>query len=507
MNLASLVDFNLREFGEYPATFFEGRWITNREGAERSFRLADALRSLGIAPGDRVVVLLANCPEVLQSYGGILRAGGVVVPVLFLLAAEELRLILSDSAAKAIITSPDFVLKCLDARAGLDPEPHVVVVGVAPEGTLAFEELIAAERPAGSLIERAEHDPALFMYTSGTTGRPKGVVLTHSNMLHQADAANEISDFDREDISLAALPMAHAGGLVGWVIGQKVGARGVLLPWFDPDLFCRSIDEHKVAGTSLVPTMGTLLLNYPGLESYDLTSLKQVAFGASPIPAELLRAFEERFGCQTRVVYGLTEAAPIVTAERLNEDRRDGSCGRAIPGVEIAIKGSDGERLLPIGEPGEICVRGPNVMAGYHNMTEETARTLRGGWLHTGDIGYLDEDGFLFVIDRVKDLIIRGGLNVYPRDVEEALFSHPAVADVAVVGVADAVYGEEVEAFVVKSYGTEVTEDELLTFARGRLAKYKSPKRITFVADLPKNQVGKVLKRELREMAAKRSND
>lgn len=504
MNLASLVDYNLREFGEYPATFFDGRWMTNREGAERTFRLANALRSLPIAAGDRVVVLLANCPEVLQSYGGILRAGGVIVPVLFLLAAEELRLILNDSAAKAIITSPDFVSKCLDARAGLDPEPRVIVVGDGPEETLSFEELLAPESPEAPVVEREANEPALFMYTSGTTGRPKGVVLTHSNMLHQAEAVNEISDFDREDISLAALPMAHAGGLVGWVIGQKIGARGVVLPWFDPDLFCRSIQEHKVAGTSLVPTMGTLLLNYPGLESYDLTSLEQVAFGASPVPAELLRAFEERFGCKTRVVYGLTEAAPIVTAERLSDERREGSCGRAIPGVEIAILDPDGERPLPPGESGEICVRGPNVMAGYHNMPEETARALRGGWLHTGDIGYLDEDGFLFVIDRVKDMIIRGGLNVYPRDVEEALFSHPAVADVAVVGVPDAVYGEEVEAFVVKSYGTEVTQDELLTFARGRLAKYKSPKRITFMGDLPKNQVGKVLKRALREIAAKR---
>jgi long-chain acyl-CoA synthetase len=505
VNLASLVEHNLREFGEYETTVFEGNWITNRGQAERSFRFANALKSLGVGPGDRVAVMLPNCPEVTQCYGAILRLGGVVVPVLFLLAAEELRLILSDSGAKAIVTSPEFVGKALDARANLDPEPPVVVVSGEVGGTLSYEALCDAESADAALVERDVNDAALFMYTSGTTGRPKGVMLSHGNMLHQADVADRIrEDYERTDMTLAALPMAHAAGLVGWVLGLKVGSRGVLMRWFDAELFCRFVQEYGVAGTALVPTMAAFLLNHPAIDAYDLSSLKQVAFGAAPSPIELVRAFEEKVGCRVRIVYGLTEAAPILTVERLADERREGSVGGAIPEVEIAILHPESDAPLPSGEVGEICARGPNVMLGYHNLRDESERTLRGGWLHTGDLGYLDADGYLYVVDRLKDLIIRGGLNIYPHDVEEVLYAHPAVAEAAVVGVPDLVYGEEVVAFVVKTIGKDLTADGLLAFCRDRLAKYKTPKRVIFMPDLPKNQVGKVLKRSLREAAAKR---
>jgi long-chain acyl-CoA synthetase len=274
--------------------------------------------------------------------------------------------------------------------------------------------------------------------------------------------------------------------------------------WFDPEAFCRNIQEYGVVATTLVPTMAALLLNHPAIESYDLSTLEQVAFGAAPAPVELIRQFEEKTGASVRMVYGLTEAAPIVTADRISSPRKDGSCGFAIPGVEIAIMDPD-DAPLKAGELGEICVRGPNVMAGYHRLPEETARTVRDGWLHTGDVGYLDEDGYLFIVDRLKDLIIRGGLNVYPHDVEEVLAKHPGVAEAAVVGIPDATYGEEVEAFVVRRIGTGSTEDELMDFCREHLAKYKSPRRVTFMPDLPRNQVGKVLKRVLREQAVARS--
>lgn len=504
MNLASLVDRNLAEYGDYVATIFEDREITNREQAERSFRVANALRSLGIGPGDRVVVMLPNAPEVPQSYSAILRVGGIVVPVLFLLATEELRLILSDSQARAIITSPEFAPKAFDARAGLDPEPIVIVSGGAPEGSISFEELADAHEPAATVAEQAADDPCLFMYTSGTTGRPKGVVLTHANMMFQAEVGLEITDFDREDMSLGVLPMAHAAGLVGWVLALRLGSRAVLMRWFDPELLLRNIEAHKVAGTALVPTMAAFLLNHPAIDRYDLSSLKQVAFGAAPCPVELVKAFEAKTGARVRVVYGLTEAAPIVTIERMEEERRWGSVGRAIPGVEVGILDPETGAPLPPGGIGEICCRGPGVMAGYHNLPDDTARALRGGWLHTGDLGHMDADGYVFVVDRVKDMIIRGGFNVYPRDIEEVLFGHPAVADAAVVGVPDPMYGEEVEAFVVPKPGAEATDEELLAFCRERLAKYKAPKRVTFMADLPKNQVGKVLKRQLREIASKR---
>lgn len=504
MNLASLTDYNLETYGEYEATIYDGRTYTNRELFESGRRLASALTDLGVKRGERVAVMLPNCPEVGISYGGILRMGGVVVPVLFLLATEELQHILADSEAKAIITSPEFVAKAIEAANGCDPAPKVIVVGGAAEGTLSFEELLEAASADAPLVDREPSDPALFMYTSGTTGKPKGVVLTHANMLHQAEAIHEISELDRTAMALAVMPLAHAGGLVGWVAGTKNGARSVLMRWFDPEAFCRNIQEYGVVATGLVPTMAALLLNHPAIDQYDLSSLQQVAFGASPAPVELIHAFERKTGAQVRMVYGLTEAAPIVTADRISSKRKEGSSGFAIPGVEITIRDPE-DNVLAAGELGEICVRGPNVMAGYHNLPDETARTVRNGWLHTGDIGYLDEEGYLFIVDRVKDLIIRGGLNVYPHDVEEVLAQHPGVAEVAVVGIPDPTYGEEVEAFVVRRYGTEATEDELLAFCREHLAKYKSPRRITFLPDLPKNQVGKVLKRVLREQAGARS--
>ena len=504
MNLATLTDENLRTYGEYDATIYEGRTYSNRELFESGRRLANALTGLGVTPGERVAMMLPNCPEVGISYGGILRMGGVVVPVLFLLATEELQHILADSEARAIITSPEFAAKALEAAKGCDPAPTVIVAGGAVEGTLSFEDLLAAASPDAPIVERAPDDPALFMYTSGTTGKPKGVVLTHGNMLHQAEAVHQISELDRTAMALAVMPLAHAGGLVGWVTGTKIGARSVLMRWFDPELFCRNVQEHGVVACSLVPTMAAILLNHPAIEQYDISSLQHVAFGAAPAPVELIRTFEERTNAKVRMVYGLTEAAPIVTADRISSLRKPGSSGFAIPGVEVAIMDPDG-KVLKAGEIGEICVRGPNVMAGYHNLPEATAEAIRDGWLHTGDVGHLDEDGYLFIIDRVKDLIIRGGLNVYPHDVEEVLVAHPGVAEAAVVGIPDSVYGEAVEAFVVRRIGTEATDQELMDFCCEHLAKYKTPRRITFLPDLPRNQVGKVLKRVLREQTASRS--
>ncbi len=504
MNLASLADDNVAAYGEYESTIYEGRSYTNIELFDRARRFASALTGLGIGADDRVVVMLPNCPEVGQCYGAILRIGGVVVPVLFLLATEELVHILSDSDAQAIITSPEFAPKALEAAATVEVHPRVIVVGEAPEGTLSYEELLDGASSDAPLVDREPSDAAMFMYTSGTTGRPKGVVLTHRNLLHQAEALHEISEMDRTKLGLGCMPMAHAAGMVAWVAGMKTGGRAVLMRWFDPELFCKLVQEYKVAGTGLVPTMAAFLLNHPATADYDLSSLEQVIFGAAPVPGDLVREFEAKTGAYVRVGYGLTEAAPFLTADRRSVPRHEGSVGFAIPGVELAIMNEE-DHPLPPGETGEICARGPNIMAGYHRMPEETAKVLRGGWLHTGDVGYLDEDGYLFVIDRVKDMIIRGGFNIYPHDIEELLSEHPGVAEVAVIGVPDATYGEEVEAFVVRKLGAEVAEDELLALCRVKLAKYKTPKRITFVPDLPKSQVGKVLKRVLREQAVARS--
>jgi long-chain acyl-CoA synthetase len=500
VNLASLADYNIATFGEYDATIYEGRVYTNVEQFATARRFASALAGLGVQPGERVVVMIPNCPEVGQSYGAILRIGAVVVPVLFLLATDELIHILSDSEAKAVITSPEFAAKALEAASAVDPNPKVIVVGDRVDGTLSFAELVANASDDVPVVDRAPEDYAMFMYTSGTTGRPKGVMLSHGNLKHQADALNEIAELPREKLALGCMPMAHAAGMVGWVAGMKHGGRAVIMRWFDPELFCKLVQEHRVAATGLVPTMAAFLLNHPALDSYDLTSLEQVIFGAAPASVELVRNFERKTGATVRIMYGLTETAPVATSDRLSEPKHEGSVGYAIPGVELAIM-DENDSPLPAGESGEVCIRGPNVMLGYHNMPEETARAIRGGWLHTGDVGYLDSDGYLFIVDRVKDMIIRGGFNIYPHDVEAVLNSHRAVAECAVVGVPDDTYGEQVEAFVVKRFGEEVDAQELMDLCCERLARYKTPSKITFVADLPKSQVGKVLKRVLREQA------
>jgi long-chain acyl-CoA synthetase len=297
------------------------------------------------------------------------------------------------------------------------------------------------------------------------------------------------------------LPQAHAAGLVAAVVSQSYGLRSVLLRWFTPEGFFDAVARYGVTSTALVPAMMVMLLEHPDADRYDLSTLEEVAVGAAPCPIELVQSFQQRFGVRAREVYGLTEAAAVVTANRRSLPVKPGSAGPPIPGVEVRIVDEDGRRL-PAGECGEITVRGETVMAGYWNRPDATAEAIRDGWLYTGDVGYLDEDGYLYLVDRAKDLIIRGGQNIYPRDVEEVLQQHPAVAEAAVIGLPDSKYGEEVAACVVAREGTEVAPEEIVAFCRERLARYKTPKSVHLMPALPHNAVGKVLKGELRQKLA-----
>jgi long-chain acyl-CoA synthetase len=283
-------------------------------------------------------------------------------------------------------------------------------------------------------------------------------------------------------------------------VGHAVGVRAVLLRWFTPDGVLGAIQQYRVQAMSGVPTMYVYLLNYPGAGDFDTSSMRLWGSGAAPLPLEIVEPFEKRFGGRLQEGYGLTEAAPVVSSHRYSGVRKLGSVGQPLPGVEVRIV-DDADRPVPLGEVGEVCVRGPNVMLGYYRMPEETARVLRGGWLHTGDVGRLDDEGYLYIVERKKDLIIRGGLNVYPREVEDALYAHPAVAEAAVVGVADPVMGEEGCAFVVLRAGTAATPDALIAFCHERLAKFKCPKVVRVVDALPKSPIGKVLRKELRALA------
>jgi len=513
MNLASLADRDLAERGEIERLWFEERNYSNRELHEASCRLAFGLTKLGIGANDRVVVVLANCPEVLVSYPAIWRAGGVAVPVLFVLETHELAYILANSEAKAVITSADLVAK-VRAAAALVPAgeqrlQHVIAVTenkLEVDGdTIRFETLIEQSAPLPSPLPRERDDLAVILYTSGTTGQPKGVMQTHHNLSANAENTwNSATIKPDDEISLVVLPLAHTFGLSVLISSYLFGGKAVLMRRFAPHDALALIERHKVTGMSGVPTMFLYMLQVD--KKYDTSSMRRWIVGAAPMPMEPLLRFEERFGGTMRVGYGLTEASPTIAFERESEPRKPGSTGRPLEGVRVKIADEQGNEL-PRGQVGEICAAGDNITLGYLGMPDATAESFRDGWLHTGDMGYLDDENYLFVVERKKDLIIRGGLNVYPKDVEDVLYQHPAVGECAVVGVPDALLGEQVCACVVLRPGATVTSEALIAHCQASLAKYKTPKYLEFMSALPKTTIGKIQKKELRKWAAQKFLD
>jgi len=500
VSLALLSDDNIQRFGEYEALAFEGRRITNMDQHRAASRVAHALVRLGVQPGDRVVVMLPNCPQVMQSYGGILRVGAVIVPVIFLLGEAEVAHIVADSEARVVITSSDMVGK-IEKQIGVLPNlRHVLLVGGGQSGLRSFEEETDGESDRFEAVPRGDGDLAVILYTSGTTGTPKGVALSHANLESNARASATLFELDRERWGVGVLPLSHSYGLTVMNAGHILGTRSALLRWFNPEEVLRTIQEFRAEAMSGVPTMFVYLLNYPGASAYDTSTMRVWGSGAAPLPVEVVEPFERRFGGKLLEGYGLTEASPVVAAHRLSGVRKLGSVGQPIPGVTVSIRDDD-DRALPVDEVGEVCVQGPNVMVGYYRNQEETAKTIRGGWLRTGDMGRLDADNYLYIVERKKDLIIRGGFNIYPRDVEEALYAFPGVAEAAVIGLPDTLMGEEVVAFVVLKPGQAASADEVAGFCQARLAKYKCPKEIRFVDALPKSPVGKILRKELRGQA------
>jgi long-chain acyl-CoA synthetase len=493
VNLATLGEENVRQYGEYVSLVFEGRELTNVDQQRAANRVANALRRLGIGPDDRVVVMLPNGPEVLQSYAAITRLGAVVVPVVFLLGPAEVSHILTHSGAKLLVTSPELAWKA-EGWTGT-----TVLVGGEGAGALSWDAIVGAEPDTFQMVDRRPGDLAVILYTAGTTGQPKGVALSHANLVSNARSAASLYELDRTQWSLAVLPLSHSYGLTLMNAGHILGTRAVLLRWFNPELVLETIQRHRIQQMAGVPTMFVYLLNFPEADRFDTSSMKLWGSGAAPLPVEIVEPFEAKFGGRLLEGYGLTEASPVVSAHRYSGERRLGSVGQPIPGVEVAIL-DDHDRPLPAGEVGEVCVRGPNVMLGYYRLPAETAETVRNGWLHTGDMGRLDADGFLYIVERKKDLIIRGGFNVYPREVEDVLYAHPAVAETAVVGVPDPLMGEDVLAFVVPKSGATTTADALIAFCQERLAKYKCPKQVRFVDTLPKSPIGKILRKELRAL-------
>ncbi len=503
MNLATLAERNLTEFGEYERLVFEGKTFTNRALHEASCRLARALLDLGCREGDKVVLMMANGPEVFVSYPAVWRAGLTVVPVLFLLDARELTYIVENSRAKVVVTSPEVYPKVQEALRGVAAHVDVVVTGdETPPGCLSLDALVAKSEPLMEAAPREDSDIATILYTSGTTGKPKGVIQTHKNLYSNArNGWNSATTRDRNEIVLLVLPLAHTFGLSVLVSGYLFGNRGILMRWFDPEAALALIQRYKVTYMAGVPTMFVLMTMHPNAGNYDTSSVRRWLVGAAPMPMQQLREFEQKFGGTMYVGYGLSEASPSVAGEREGRPRKPGSTGTPLEGVEVRIVDEEARDVTP-GQVGEIIVKGDNVSPGYYENPAATAETFRDGWLFTGDMGYFDEDGYLFVVERKKDLIIRGGLNVYPKDVEEVIHKHPAVLEAAVVGVPDLRMGEEVCAYLVRRSGAQISAAELIAHCQANLAKYKTPKYVEFVDNLPKTGLGKIQKKEIRKMAA-----
>jgi long-chain acyl-CoA synthetase len=483
--------------GDYESLLFEGTWHRSGELFRRACAIAGGLAGLGLAPGDRVVVTMANCPEVGIAYQAIWRAGLVATPATFLLTAEDLRHVLADSGARAVITTSELLDRVADAVARVPAAPTVICADHAGDGVIGLAELEAAE--AGEIVPRADGDLAALLYTGGTTGQAKGVMLTHASLHYVGSSAYSASHVDGINRSLATLPLSHAYGLLVTVSGFHSADRdvAVLLRWFDAVAFLDAVQEHRLQQTAVVPSMLQALLAKP-LEDYDLACLRQVTSGGSPLPPETERAFIERVpSASIRQGYGLTESSALVSSNPVGRER-SGSVGLPVPGCTVEIRDAH-DRPLPTGEAGEICVSSPGLMAGYWHAPETTAEAIRDGWLHTGDVGRLDEDGYLYVVDRIKDLIIRGGFNVYPRDVEDALVEHPDVAMAGVVGEPSESHGEEVVAFVSLREGAVLEPERLVEWSRERIGGYKYPRRVVVIEDVPLTPVGKVDRKALRD--------
>jgi long-chain acyl-CoA synthetase len=418
------------------------------------------------------------------------------------MSAEETEFIFSDSKASAFITSKEFEEKI--RIAGQVPEiRHIIVMGENTAGDyISYEDLINCHSEKIDIEEMDEDDTALLIYTAGTTGRPKGVMLSHGNLFHHVTATYKLWDRTRPRRTISCLPLAHMFGVTAMLVDQLNEVPGsvlVLMEWFDPEEMFRLIEKYKIGGMGGVPTMYWILLNHPSLGKYDLISWHRCAVGASPVPEELQKRYKNELNIDMIEAYGLSESCSAVACTRPEQVRKQGSAGTAIGKAVIKIFDEE-DNELPPGKPGEIAVRGPIVMKGYHNRPEETAKALRGGWLHTGDIGYLDEDGYLFITDRKKDMIIKGGENIFPSEIENVLLKHPDIVEAAVIGIPDKIYGEEVVAFVVKKQEAEINENEIISHCIKNYTKFKCPGKVRFIENLPKSPVGKILKKDLRKM-------
>jgi long-chain acyl-CoA synthetase len=491
MNLAQILTESADRYPEQVAIKLDDFELGYGLLDQSAMRIAAMLRERGIAPGDRVALMLPNVPHFVIVYYGILRAGAIAVPLNVLNKRREIEYYLRDSGAKLIFVWRDFAVEAEPAAAAVGCE----CISIAPG---EFEPTLFQTEPFTEIVERDPSDTAVLLYTSGTTGTPKGAELTHSNLLQNCQASRELFDLGPGVVVLGALPLFHSFGQT-CAMNNCVLSAGMLtlLPRFEPVKALEIIERDRVAVFEGVPSMYGAILNVADHDRYDTSTLRGCASGGAPMPVELMRGFEQAFSCQILEGYGLSETSPVASFNHPDRERKPGSIGQPISGVEMKIV-DDADNEVATGEIGEIVVRGHNVMKAYWQRPEATAEAMRGGWFHTGDLARVDDDGYFFIVDRKKDMIIRNGFNVYPREIEEVLYEHPAVREAAVIGIPHDEFGEEVAAAVSLKEGATATPEELRDFVKDLIAAFKYPRMVWIVDDLPKGPTGKILKREIK---------
>ena len=536
MNLGSLGQDNIQKFGKYDSIYFEGRWYNNIEMDAESNRLGNALKSLGIQRGDRVAIQMPNSPVVLWSFPAIYKIGAVAVPMNPLLRPDQSAYIFKNCGAKAVITSPEYIPWIQAAQKEASDLKHVIVTEKNDiPGTTGYDTLVPDKSDELQIEETDNDDLAALIYTAGTTGPNKGVMHTHFSLYmtalgysefisrylsatleanfqymnsrtHQVtQVRQQVTGTDRDALSLFVLPLSHSYGLAVSLMGILYAGRGIVMKWFNPEQALKLIQEFRVTNFAGVPAMYIMMLSQPDFDKYDLSSLRECGCGAAPLPPDVGKLWKEKTGTDILEGWGMTETGATTCGNAPGVTPKYGSIGKCmIKADTMTIFDDEDHELLP-GKIGEIVIKGPTIMKGYWNLPKETEDALRGGWMHTGDVGYMDDDGYFYITDRKKDIIIRGGENVSPREVEEVLLQIPQILDVGVIGIPDKVYGEEIKAFCVLQKDQTVNSEEIIAFCRQKLPTFKVPKAVQFVDTLPKNMLGKLLRAELRKMEKQKS--
>lgn len=512
-NLSTILEHHARATPAKEALIFADKRITFGQLDAVCNQIANGLKALGIGSGDKVALTCPNLPYFPMVYFGILKTGATVVPLSVLLKRNEIAFHLQDSDAKAYFcfTGTSEMPMGQEGHSGFEMTDTCkdffmitpAFTDVSPiEGTRTLGALIARQSPVFQSHFTSPDDTAVIIYTSGTTGRPKGAELTHSNLFLNAVLSKDLQGLEPEDKSMLVLPLFHIFGQTVCMLASIYrGTTCVLVPRFDAEMVLTLMQNEKITHFAGVPTMYWGLLSYPDTHKFDMAAIKKnlklCMSGGAALPVQVLKDFEQKFDVPILEGYGMSEGSPVVTFNQQGKARKPGSIGWPVWGVEVCIMDENGHEL-GANEKGEVCYRGHNVMKGYYKRPDATAETIINGWLHSGDVGYRDEEGYYFIVDRTKDMIIRGGYNVYPREVEELMMQHPAVSMIAVIGVPNNEYGEEIKACVVLKPSLEVSEKELISWTKERIASYKYPRIVEFLPSLPMGASGKILKRELR---------